>query len=95
MKTIEKQHVWIRVAGHSSNIKDKKPHGWRCYIDDDPKEILLQKWYIVSGEPSKENIIPAFNADKDEHGLIAWIDFWCSYAIKDDVLYITLASTAS
>ena len=90
MEIMEKQKKWIRIAGHSPNIKENKPLGWRCYIEGNSKEILLKHWFIVNGNPNKENFIPGFNSEREKHGLLAWIDCFGSYEIKEDCLYISL-----
>jgi hypothetical protein len=86
---MEKQKVWIRVAGHATRIKEKHPHGWRCYIEGNSAEIALKDW-SMSGITIGTNFIPGFSATKDKHGLVAWIDCFGSYTIENEVLHITL-----
>jgi len=86
---MEKQKTWIRVAGNASKIKANHPHGWRCYIKGNPTEIPLKNWF-VKGVANQANFIPKVNPNGDEYGLIAWIDLYGSYIVKDQVLQITL-----
>lgn len=86
---MEQQATWIRVAGNAGNIKSGHPHGWRCFFKGNPAEIPLRDWH-TDGESNQKNFIPGFSGAKDEYGLVAWIDCFGSYTIKDDVLYIVL-----
>lgn len=86
---MEHMPQWIRIAGHTANIKANHPHGWRCYIKGNPTEIALKNW-SVSGLASHRNFIPGIKSDKDEHGLVAWIDCFGSYAVENEVLHIIL-----
>ena len=87
---MENQKTWIRVAGHAANIKANQDHPWRCYIKGSPTEIGLKGWSL-SGTVSKKNYIPGVASAGDVHGLVAWIDCFGSYEVKDEVLHIALA----
>ena len=80
----------MRIAGNATNIKANHPHGWRCYFSgENSTEIPLRDWSI-SGMVNPENFIPGFSADKDRHGLVAWIDCFGSCTIENEVLRINL-----
>ena len=86
---MEKQATWIRVAGNATNIKANHPQGWRCYIGEDPTEIPLKNWYL-NGFANPKNFIPGFDANRDSHDLVAWIDCFGSCIIENETLHIAL-----
>lgn len=85
------KNVWIRLAVKGPSIRQGSPYGWRCFIEGSLDEISLKSWRIVNGGVIQDNIVGDFNANEDKRGLIAWIDFYGSYSIKDDVMHIELA----
>jgi hypothetical protein len=87
---MEKHNTWIRVAGNASNIKGGHPHGWQCFFEGSLQQIPLKGWF-VSGSANAANFIPGFSAQKDEHGLVAWIDCYGSCIVDEyEVLHISL-----
>lgn len=87
-KTIYKD-VWIRVAGHSQMIKGRGEHHWRCYLNRRGEEISLVAWKI-DGLASHHNMMHGTNPDKDENGLVAWIDFYGDVVIENGIAQISL-----
>ena len=81
--------TWVRVAGNATNIRARSPFGWRCYVKGNPTEIPLKDW-SVSGVVSERNLVPGVNPDKEEHGLVAWIDCFGDCTIENEVLHIVL-----
>jgi hypothetical protein len=86
---MEQNATWIRVAGNATNIKAGKPYGWRCYTAKNPDEIPLKSW-LVKGSSTHENAIAGTNPTGDKYGIVAWIDYFGSYSVIDDILYISL-----
>jgi|GEM_PF-4108207 len=86
---MDKPTTWVRVAGNATKVKAGSPYGWRCYIEGNPDEIALKGWFI-RGRASEQNAIQGFTAAGDVHGIVAWIDYFGNYEIRDDVLYINL-----
>ena len=90
MPNLRAEGVWVRVAGHVTNIKNSADYRWRCFIHTEPPEINLITWN-VSGETSPANMVVGTNPHGEENGLFAWIDFYGDIHIDgNDVLHITV-----
>ena len=84
----KQQGVWMRFAVNGANAQ--AGHPWRCFIGEDPTEISLRGWSVEGISIRNENPKPAFTYPKDSRGMLAWVDYYGSYTIKDDFMYITL-----
>lgn len=66
---------WLRIAGHSLNIKSRQPMHWRCYVKREEPVVPLADWSLV-GSVDQHNFIQGTAPDGDHLGLIAWIDVY-------------------
>ena len=85
----EKQITRIRIAGHSVNIKNGEKEHWQLFIDDAKEPIFVTSWHL-RGVATAENIQPDASKDRDERGLLAWIDVYGSVELHNGNAIITL-----
>jgi len=83
-------NTWIRVAGSKERIMRGDPKSWRCYADPNLTEYPVTHC-VFSGNLSSRNCFMEINKDGDERGLFAWIRYFGSIVIENDVARIEIA----
>ncbi len=81
--------TWLRVAGSRANIMARNPFAWRLFADPDLTAIPI-KYAVVEGLATPRNNFTEVNPDEDERGIFAWIRYYGTVEVKDDVAYIQL-----
>jgi len=82
----KKPATWIRFAVRGDKIRAGSPYAWRAIVGKEP-EIALKGW-CTEGVSSHKNPVPGFNYTPDEYGVLAWVAYFGTYSIKDDIMYI-------
>lgn len=86
--------VWIRIAGSAANIKEGKPHHWRCFIDRQGPAVPLITWRLEGAVSGANHIVGTAPKNDEPNGLTAWIDVFGTIRIEDDVAVVQLLTPA-
>ena len=97
---INKQKIWVRIAGNAKEVRAGRKHGWRCFLGDASgvrpgEEIPLTHWSFV-GNATDNNAMPGIkpNATKED-SVLAWVDLFGDVEIENDILRVTLRDPKS
>ena len=83
------QPTWLRIAGNRTNIMADNPLCWRLFVDPDLNEVGIKR-AVLDGVATPRNNFFEVNREEDARGIFAWIRYYGTVEVRDDVAYIKL-----